>query len=169
MMPEVIELPKVKMNGKIYFLDRRLGFLRNVDNPHDQIPTNEAFVRVKLAGDYVVLNDAEMVRRAKEALIEDVSQAVLHDDILDWVQTEPEPAGHLGQIENFLLEEMEEDMEEEDPLDAEYNHIYHEGTPYALQRCGCCECFHRPGYTGDCRNDAERFPHEDALKEKENA
>ena len=27
-----------------------------------------------------------------------------------------------------------------------------------LEECGCCDCYHRPGFHGDCRNDAERFP-----------
>jgi len=26
-----------------------------------------------------------------------------------------------------------------------------------LEDCGGCGCMHRIGYTGDCRNDAERF------------
>jgi hypothetical protein len=27
-----------------------------------------------------------------------------------------------------------------------------------LEECGCCGCYHRKGYEGDCRNDDERFP-----------
>jgi hypothetical protein len=26
-----------------------------------------------------------------------------------------------------------------------------------LEECGCCGCYHRPGFTGDCREDANRF------------
>ncbi len=32
------------------------------------------------------------------------------------------------------------------------------GLEEELVECGCCGCFHRPDYSGDCRNDAERFP-----------
>jgi hypothetical protein len=28
---------------------------------------------------------------------------------------------------------------------------------FYLEDCGCCGCYHKPGYTGDCRNDKERF------------
>lgn len=28
---------------------------------------------------------------------------------------------------------------------------------FYLEECGCCGCYHKPGYTKDCRNDAERF------------
>jgi hypothetical protein len=24
--------------------------------------------------------------------------------------------------------------------------------------CGCCGCYHRTDFTGDCREDSERFP-----------
>lgn len=27
-----------------------------------------------------------------------------------------------------------------------------------LDECGGCDCYHRPEFAGDCRNDAERFP-----------
>lgn len=27
-----------------------------------------------------------------------------------------------------------------------------------LTECGCCGCYHRPDFAGDCRNDDERFP-----------
>lgn len=27
-----------------------------------------------------------------------------------------------------------------------------------LEECECCGAYHRKGYDGDCRNDAERFP-----------
>jgi hypothetical protein len=27
-----------------------------------------------------------------------------------------------------------------------------------LEECGCCSCYHRPEFLGDCRDDAERFP-----------
>ncbi len=29
--------------------------------------------------------------------------------------------------------------------------------PIAVIECGCCCCWHRAEFTGDCRNDAERF------------
>lgn len=35
--------------------------------------------------------------------------------------------------------------------------IPHGRPDFTLEECGCCSCYHRPGYTGDCRNDAERF------------
>jgi hypothetical protein len=28
---------------------------------------------------------------------------------------------------------------------------------FYLEECGCCGCYHKPDYTEDCRNDAERF------------
>jgi hypothetical protein len=31
--------------------------------------------------------------------------------------------------------------------------------------CGCCSGYHRIGYTGDCRNDAERFTLDDVERE----
>ena len=32
-----------------------------------------------------------------------------------------------------------------------------EATVDNLEECGCCGCYHRPEFTGDCREDAERF------------
>lgn len=29
--------------------------------------------------------------------------------------------------------------------------------PIPIIECGCCCCYHRVAYTGDCRNDEERF------------
>lgn len=29
--------------------------------------------------------------------------------------------------------------------------------PLAFEECGCCGDYHRPGYTGDCRDNSERF------------
>lgn len=26
-----------------------------------------------------------------------------------------------------------------------------------LKECGQCDCFHKPGYTGDCRDDYNRY------------
>lgn len=26
-----------------------------------------------------------------------------------------------------------------------------------IEECGCCGCYHRLDYWGDCRNDSERF------------
>jgi hypothetical protein len=34
--------------------------------------------------------------------------------------------------------------------------------------CGCCGGYHRKGYTGDCRNNAERFTLDDVEREKRN-
>jgi hypothetical protein len=36
--------------------------------------------------------------------------------------------------------------------------LIYEPEGIGLVECGCCGCFHRRAYTGDCRNDAERFP-----------
>ena len=33
----------------------------------------------------------------------------------------------------------------------------HEATVDNIEECGCCSCYHRPEYMGDCRNDTERF------------
>ncbi|MEK6882799.1 MAG: hypothetical protein AABY22_24460 [Nanoarchaeota archaeon] len=30
-----MELPKIKMDNKTYFIDKRLGEIRNIDNPFD--------------------------------------------------------------------------------------------------------------------------------------
>lgn len=27
-----------------------------------------------------------------------------------------------------------------------------------LEECGCCGCYHRPTFVGECRDDDERFP-----------
>jgi hypothetical protein len=29
--------------------------------------------------------------------------------------------------------------------------------PDTMQECGCCSCYHRPEFYGDCRDDNERF------------
>jgi hypothetical protein len=34
---KVTELPRARLGGKTYFVDWRLGQLRNVDDPHDYI------------------------------------------------------------------------------------------------------------------------------------
>jgi hypothetical protein len=80
-----------------------------VENPHDIIPMDEAFVRIKLSGDYIVLNDPEMIRHAKDALFEDIHNAVKHDEVADWLEVVPAPEGTLDRIPEFLLEEMEEE------------------------------------------------------------
>ncbi len=30
-----------------------------------------------------------------------------------------------------------------------------------LEECGCCGCWHKKGYCGDCRNDDERYIDDD--------
>lgn len=35
-----------------------------------------------------------------------------------------------------------------------------------IVQCGCCEQFHRADYTGDCRNDDERFESEEDAAER---
>ena len=35
---------------------------------------------------------------------------------------------------------------------------YAENPPDDWEECGSCSGYHRPGYPGDCRNDAERWP-----------
>jgi hypothetical protein len=37
----MIRLKKVKLKGKIYYLDERLKQLRNIKNPHDFIDLND--------------------------------------------------------------------------------------------------------------------------------
>lgn len=36
-------LPTVQIGGKEYFVDERLNELRNVNNPHDRKPIDEAY------------------------------------------------------------------------------------------------------------------------------
>ena len=110
----VVQLPIVKMNRKRYFVDERLGQLRNVENPHDIVPLDEAFVRVRMVGSYVVPNDPDTVRQAKEALAEDITSAVQHGEVGDWITTEPAPEAKPDQIDEFLSEN-EEDEEENVP------------------------------------------------------
>jgi hypothetical protein len=37
-----------------------------------------------------------------------------------------------------------------------------------IVECGCCGCYHRAEYFGDCRNDDERFPAEEVAAERLN-
>ena len=36
----------------------------------------------------------------------------------------------------------------------------------ALMECGCCSCYHRVEFLGDCREDSERFLDEEDFKER---
>ena len=36
-------------------------------------------------------------------------------------------------------------------------HIASGTLPIPIVECGCCSCFHRYEWYGDCRNDGERF------------
>lgn len=40
----MIELPKIKMGKKTYYLDPILKQLRNVENPHDYMDMNDGFI-----------------------------------------------------------------------------------------------------------------------------
>jgi len=51
------------------------------------------------------------------------------------------------------------DMIEADPEDGEV-------LPVKVIHCGCCECYHRVDFHGDCREDTERFADLDAAKER---
>lgn len=54
------------------------------------------------------------------------------------------------------------------PLDREF---YDGNPPDDWEQCDCCECYHPPGYTGDCRGDINRWPSQkciDALKDPKN-
>ena len=33
-----------------------------------------------------------------------------------------------------------------------------ENPPEGWEECGQCDCWHPPGYTGDCRDDSNRWP-----------
>ena len=105
----VIQLPIVKMNGKRYYVDKVLKQLRNVRKPHDTISMDEAFVRVRLSGDYTVLNDPEMIQEARKALFEDIMNAAKYEELGDWITTEPAPDGNLDQVPDYLLEEGEDE------------------------------------------------------------
>ena len=38
--------------------------------------------------------------------------------------------------------------------------------PLRIVECGCCGSYHKTDYSGDCRNDAERFASEDEALER---
>ena len=107
-MPNVIKLPIIKMNGEQYFVDERLEELRNVLNPHDRIPFDEAFVRVRVSGEYIVLNDKDMIESATDALFVDIQNAYKDDTLKKWITTEPVPEGRLDDIPDFLMEDNNE-------------------------------------------------------------
>jgi len=107
----VIKLPIIKMNKKRYYVDERLKQLRNVENPHDQIPMDEAFVRIRLTGDYIVPNDPDMIREAQDALYEDAMNAVKYEELGDWIIMEPAPDGKLDQVPEFILGNLDDEEE----------------------------------------------------------
>ena len=37
----IVALPTVEIDGKVYFIDKRLKELRNVNDPHDSRPLDE--------------------------------------------------------------------------------------------------------------------------------
>jgi len=111
-----IKLPILKMNNKRYFVNERLKQLRNVENPHDMIPMDEAFVRIRVSASYIVPNDPEMIQEARSALYEDIMNAYKYDEVEDWINTEPAPDGKLEQVPEFILGSLDD---EEDTIDDE--------------------------------------------------
>ena len=49
----VVKLPKIKLGRKTYFIDERLGEMRNIKNPHDAIrghDYNDTMLAIRFAG-----------------------------------------------------------------------------------------------------------------------
>lgn len=117
-MPEVIKLPIIKMNDKSYFVDERLGELRNVENPHDKIPLDEAFVVVHFKERHLVPNDPEKIAEARKELRMGVRDAYEYEEIDECIDTEPAPAALVHEYLEHLLT-MADEL---DPLIDEYDY-----------------------------------------------
>jgi len=107
-MEETLKLPIVNIGGKTYFVDKVEGQLRNIANPDDVIPFDEAFVRVRFTTEHVVLNDAEHIQRAKEELRHLIQDAHEGEDIESHLDTEPANPEVVKKILPELLKELEE-------------------------------------------------------------
>lgn len=61
--------------------------------------------RVAINSGYIVdLDDDEMVQRAKDALYEDVDNAVKYNEIYNWIEIEQDVDAKEKDISTFLLE-----------------------------------------------------------------
>ena len=109
---KVIQLPKVTMNGKTYFVDKRLGQFRNMKDPHDCIDFDEAFVRVRFVPECVVLNDPDRIRKAKDNLRMVIRDAYELEEIESNIDTEPVSPELVKEILPMLLKELEEENED---------------------------------------------------------
>ena len=104
----VIQLPRVTIKGQTYLVDKRAEQFRNVKNPEDCIPFDEAFVRVRFTTEHVVLNDGVHIQRAKEELRHLIQDAHEGEEIESHLDTEPASPELVKSILPELLEELEE-------------------------------------------------------------
>lgn len=107
----VIPLKRVRIKGRIYLVDERMEIFRNVENPDDFIPFDEAFVRVRFTTEHVVLNDPDCIRKAKDELRHLIQDAHAGQEIEDHLDTEPAEPDFIRPIIPELLKELEDQNE----------------------------------------------------------
>lgn len=107
----VIKLPTIEIQGEPYYVDKRLKQFRNVQNPHDTVPFDEAFVRVRFTTEHVVLNDPDCIRKARKDLRLAIRDAYEFEEIEDHIDTEPASPELVESILPELLKELEDENE----------------------------------------------------------
>jgi len=110
----VIRLPMIQMNENQYFVDKRLGQLRNIKNPLDCIPFDEAFVKVSFRTEHLVLNDPDAIRKAREDIRLTVRDAYEFEEIENLIDTEPASTKEVTDHLEELLEELENDNDQKE-------------------------------------------------------
>jgi len=64
--------------------------------------------RIMIAHHYVVdLNNELMIQEAKNALFEDLMNAVKYDELGDWIDTQEDPNAREEEIAEFLTDDQE--------------------------------------------------------------
>lgn len=104
----IIPLRQVRIRGNLYLVDTWAEVFRNVSNPDDCIPFDEAFVRVRLTTECVVLNDSEHIQGARDDLRKVIQEAHEEGEIESHIDTEPASPELVKSILPELLEELEE-------------------------------------------------------------
>ena len=107
-MPEVIRLPIITIQGNQYFVDSRLKQIRNVSNPHEHIPFDEAFVKVRLRTEHLVLNCPYAIQKARETIVRDIKDAVEIEKVWNMIDTEPPTTQEVEDHMDDLLNELED-------------------------------------------------------------
>jgi hypothetical protein len=63
---------------------------------------------VKFSAEYVVdLDNSEMVEHARDAVFEDVTNAIKHGEVASWIKEVEDQNADEGDIPEFLLEDIE--------------------------------------------------------------